>query len=71
MQSGQETQAMKLADALLADMRIRDPSMLQPYFRMGEVQLLTYTGRLEEAVASFRRYVDEGFASTQWSYNFV
>jgi len=68
IRSGQEAQATKLADALLADMRNRDPTMLQTYFRVGEVYLLTYTGRLDEAVASFRRYVDEGERVAWWTF---
>ncbi len=60
MRAGQQEQATRLAEALLSDLRHRDPTMLQPYARMQEVYLLTYTGRLDEAVESFRRYVEEG-----------
>ncbi len=68
IRSGQEAQAMKLADALLAEMRNRDPTMLQPYLRVGEVLLLAYTGRLDEAVESFRQYVDEGERVAWWIF---
>jgi tetratricopeptide (TPR) repeat protein len=67
MGSGQEEQATRLAEALLAEMKRRDPAMLQPYFRMQQVWLHTYTGQLDEAVEALRLYVEEGERASWWT----
>jgi len=66
MASGHEEQATRLAEDLVAEMRRRDPTMLQSYFRLQELVLLTYLGRLDEAVESMRLYVAEGERAWWW-----
>ncbi|MGD8482330.1 MAG: tetratricopeptide repeat protein [Gammaproteobacteria bacterium] len=67
IRSGQEEQATRLAEALLAEMRRRDPAMLQPYFRLNQIWLHTYTGQLDEAVEALRLYVEEGERASWWT----
>jgi tetratricopeptide (TPR) repeat protein len=67
MRSGQEEQATRLAETLLAEMKRRDPAMLQPYFRLQQIWLLTYTGQLDEAVEALRLYVEEGERASWWT----
>ncbi len=66
MRSGQSEQAVRLGDAILADLRRRDPAMLRAYSRWLEVLLLTHLGRLDEAVESLRLYVEEGERAWWW-----
>jgi hypothetical protein len=64
--TGQQGQATRVADATLAELRRRDPTMLRPYFRIQEASILVYLGRLDEAVESLRLYVEEGERSYWW-----
>jgi len=64
--SDEEEQATRVADAILADMRGRDPAMLKPWYRIQEVWILAYIGRTDEAIESLRRYVEEGERASWW-----
>jgi TolB-like protein/Tfp pilus assembly protein PilF len=64
--TGQEEQATRIGEAILEELRRRDPRMLRPYNRISEVWILTYLGRLDEAAESLRLYVEEGERSFWW-----